>query len=477
MADRFHAFVDGAPLQADLDTASIRNPADGEVVAEVDVCGVPEVEAAVASARRAHRALQAMPAYERAAGLRRVADLVDERKEELALDITRSMGKPIKFARGEVGRALVTLRLSAEEATRIGGEVMPLDIEPRGVGYTCMIERFANGPVAAITPFNFPLNLAMHKVAPALAAGTSVVLKPPPQSPVLGLKLAEIVHQAGFPAGTLNALHATNEASERLATHPKIRHMSFTGSAKVGWYLKSACKTQKVTLELGGNAAAVVHEDADLEWALDRCVLGSVVASGQVCIKVQRVLVHAGIYDEFLERFVIATEGAAGPDPMDPASLFGPMVDEGNARRVMSWVREAVDAGATLHCGGRREGAVVYPTVLTNVARGQRCRDEEVFGPVTVLEPYVDFDEALRGVNDSPFGLQAGVFTKDVDRAFRAFRELEVGGVIVNDFPTFRIDNFPYGGVKASGFGREGVRAAIEDYTEPRVMVLRHGGA
>lgn len=473
MAETYHAFIDGARHEAERERHEVANPWDDEVVAAVDVSTAEDLEAAVASAVRAYPLLGAMPAHEKSSKLLAVAAQLAARKEELAADITRTMGKPTRFAQGEVGRAVTTFTLAAEEAKRFGGETLPLDITPQGEGYRCMVERFPNGPVAGIAPFNFPLNLVAHKVAPALAVGSSVVLKPPPQSPVLALKLADIVHEAGFPPGSLNVLHLAVPEAERLATHPRIRHMTFTGSPGVGWHLKGACRTQKVTLEMGGNAAAVVHEDADLDWALERCVIGSFAASGQVCIKVQRILVHAPIFEDFVEDFVVRAEGLPGPDPRDPASVFGPMIDRANADRVMGWIREAVAGGATLRCGGRRDGNVVFPTVLTNVSRGQKCRDDEVFGPVTVLEPYVDFDDALDAVNDSIFGLQAGVFTKDLSRAFAAYERLEVGGVIVNDYPTFRIDNFPYGGVKASGFGREGVRYAMEDMSEPRVMVVR----
>ena len=473
---RSRNIVAGRPVEAAREQVEVRDPWTGEVAARVDVATREDLEAALEAAVRVQPELAAMPAYERAAALHQVAATMKLRADELAWDITRTMGKPIKFARGEVARAAITFTLAAEEATRFGGEIMPLDIAPAGKGYKCLIERFPQGPVAAITPFNFPLNLAAHKVAPALAVGCPVILKPPPQSPTLGLKMAALIAEAGFPAGAISCLNLPNPLAATLSTHPWIRHTSFTGSSRVGWQIRSQCTTQRVTLELGGNAAAVVHEDADVEWALERCAVGSFAASGQVCIKVQRVLVHAPIYEDFLEAFVTRAEGTPGPDPTDETSIFGPMVDAGNAERVMAWLHEARDLGATLRCGGRREGNVVYPTVLTGGTRGMKVCEEEIFGPVTLVEPYGDFEEALMKVNDSPFGLQAGVFTRDLDRAFAAFRQLEVGGVIINDYPTFRTDNFPYGGVKASGVGREGVRFAMESFSEPRAMVVRLGG-
>jgi acyl-CoA reductase-like NAD-dependent aldehyde dehydrogenase len=460
-------------ILADRERRKVVDPWTGETVCEVDLATSRDLDRALARAHQVQPELRAMPRHARAAALLNIAALLRNDTERLAWDITRSMGKPIRFARGEVARAVITFTLAAEECKRFGGEVIPLDISPAGEGTKCLVERFPQGPVAAITPFNFPLNLAAHKVAPALAVGCPVILKPPPQAPTLGMELAKFAAEAGFPPGSLSALNLPVTESQRLATHPLIRHTSFTGSSAVGWKIRGACVTQRVTLEMGGNAAAVVHSDADLDWAVERCALGSFAASGQVCIKVQRILVHAAIFEDFLGRFVNAAEGTPGPDPTDPRSTFGPMIDSTNAGRVMDWLDQARKQGARLRCGGEREGNVIYPTVLTGVSPGTKVRDEEVFGPVTVVEPYAEFEEALAQVNDSVYGLQAGIFTQDVDRAFKAHRELEVGGVVVNDYPTFRVDNFPYGGVKSSGVGREGVRSAMEAFSEPRVLVIR----
>ncbi len=473
MVDRFRNYVDGRTLEVDTRTDTLASPWDGSEVAVVDQARPEDLEAALRAATRVAGSLARMPRHARAAALRRMAEAIRTQKERISGWIVDATGKPIRFARVEVDRAVTTFMLASEEATRPASELLPGDAVPGGDGYRLLVERFPTGPLAAIGPFNFPLNLLAHKVAPALAVGAPVIAKPPPQCPMPGLLLGELATAAGFPAGALSVLHAGPEISEALAKDGRIRHVSFTGSARVGWHLKTACPTQKVTLELGGNAAAVVHRDADLEWAIERCVLGSFGSAGQVCIRVQRIFVHVDVYREFLDTFLLKTASLPGPDPRDPKSVYGPLIDRRNAERVMDWVRRAVEAGATLRCGGRREGAVVSPTVLTGVPAGQPCRDDEIFGPVTVIEPYVEWEEVLERVNDSVFGLQAGVFTRDLDRAFQAFEALEVGGVIVNDYPTFRLDHFPYGGVKASGIGREGVRYAMADLTEPRVMAIR----
>jgi acyl-CoA reductase-like NAD-dependent aldehyde dehydrogenase len=340
-------------------------------------------------------------------------------------------------------------------------------------GYTCIWRRFPIGPIAAIAPFNFPLNLVAHKLAPAIAVGCPVVLKPPMQAPVTALKLAEICFEAGWPRAALSVVHAQPEVAERMATDERIRLLSFTGSAKVGWHLKAVAGRKRVVLELGGNAAAVVHEDAELEWAAERCAIGAFASAGQVCIKVQRLLVHRPVLDRFLERFLATTDALAIGDPLDEKTVIGAMIDTKEADRVMSWIDEATSAGATLLAGGGRNGNVIAPTVLQATTREMKVEREEVFGPVVTVTPYDDFGDALAAVNATEYGLQAGVFTHDVRRIWQAYRELEVGGVIANDYPTLRVDNFPYGGVKASGLGREGPAFAAEDMTEIRTLVLR----
>jgi acyl-CoA reductase-like NAD-dependent aldehyde dehydrogenase len=329
------------------------------------------------------------------------------------------------------------------------------------------------GPVAAISPFNFPLNLIAHKLAPAVAVGTSVVLKPPPQCPLTGHVLADIMVEAGLPPEALSVLHCPPDVAQRMVEDERMKVLSFTGSDVVGWRLKALAGKKQVLLELGGNAPCVVDEGVDIESVLAPIVAGAWANAGQVCIKVQRIYVHRTMYPDFLRQFVAATKAVACGDPMDEATVVGPLIEPQHVARVLSWIREAADGGAKLHCGGEARGPVVLPTVLTDVTEEMRvCRDE-VFGPVTVVEPFDHFDAAIAACNRSRFGLQAGVFTRDIGRAMRAYRELEYGGVIINDVPTFRVDNFPYGGSKDSGFGREGVRSAMEELTEPKVLVLR----
>jgi glyceraldehyde-3-phosphate dehydrogenase (NADP+) len=367
----------------------------------------------------------------------------------------------------------MTFSLAADEARRFGGEVVPLDVDPRAAGMTGLVHRFPVGPISAITPFNFPLNLLAHKVAPAIAVGSALVVKPPPQCPQMAFRLAGILSEAGLPPGACNVLHLPIPLAERLATDPRFAMLTFTGSPNVGWHLKQVAGKKKVCLELGGNAAAVVHEDVpDLDWVAGRLALGAFAYAGQVCIKVQRLLVHRPIYRQFAERFVAASAALTCGDPMDPATVVGPMIDRAARERVEAWTAEAVAAGAEVLLAGRRDGNILTPAVLARVPLDARISCQEVFGPVAVVEPYDDWAEALGQVNDSAFGLQAGVFTRDVNRIFSAFQTLEVGGVIANDFPTLRVDNYPYGGVKDSGFGREGVRYAMEEMTEPRMLVL-----
>src|SRR6266404_3224811 len=431
-----------------------------------------DAEAAIRAAVRAFETTRRMGGYERQRVLRAISSGIEKQSDELARMVALEAGKPIKTARVEVDRAIFTFSVAAEEAVRVGGEYLPLDWQASTAGRWGIVRRFPLGPIAAITPFNFPLNLVAHKVAPAIASGCSIVLKPAPQTPLTALLLAEVVHEAGLPAGGLNVIPTTNEDAALIVSDDRLKMLSFTGSSAVGWKLKATAGKKKVTLELGGNAAAIIHNDADLDFAAERCAVAGFSYSGQSCISVQRILVHKSVFDPFLQRFVERAKRLNSGDPLDESTDIGPLIRESDAERAVKWVQEAVAAGAKLIIGGGRKGSVVEPTILTNTRADMKVNCEEVFAPVKTVEPYDDFGDALARVNRSPYGLQAGLFTNDARLIFRAYDELEVGGLIVGDVPTFRIDHMPYGGVKDSGLGREGLRYAIEEMTEPKLLAM-----
>jgi len=435
-----------------------------------------DLDRAIGAAQRAFQAMRSMPRHARRDLLDRIAMALTRDRQALATELATSAGKPISQALGEIDRGIMTFSLAADEARRFGGEVIPLDIDARANAMTGLVHRFPVGPISAITPFNFPLNLLAHKVAPAIAVGSALVVKPPPQCPQIAFRLGAILKECGVPDGAYNVLHLPIPVAERLAADPRFNMLTFTGSPTVGWHLKSVAGKKKVCLELGGNAAAVVHEDVpDLGAVARRLAIGAFAYAGQVCIKVQRILIHQPVYQRFVDQFVAASAALACGDPLDPKTVVGPMIDAGAADRVQRWTAEAVAAGAEVLLAGRRTGNVLTPAVLARVPADAKVSCMEVFGPVTIVEPYRDWAEALIRVNDSTFGLQAGVFTQDIGRIFSAFQGLEVGGVVANDFPTMRVDNYPYGGVKDSGFGREGVRYAVEEMSEPRMLVLNLG--
>jgi len=385
-------------------------------------------------------------------------------------------GKPIKAARVEVERAAFTFAVAAEEAVRIGGEYLPLDWQASTAGRWGIVRRFAIGPIAAITPFNFPINLVAHKLAPAMAAGCTILLKPAPQTPLTALRLAQIIEEAGWPAGALNVLPLSNEDAAPLVSDDRIKLLSFTGSTTVGWQLKAQAGKKRVVLELGGNAAVIVCADAKMDQAIERCAIGGFTYAGQTCISVQRVFVEDQAFEKFLPAFVARVQRLKAGPVLDDATDLGPLINEEAARRNVEWIAEAVQGGAKLLCGGTRDGAMVSPAVLTGTSPAMRVNCKEIFGPVVTVEKFSNFDAALAEVNHSDFGLQAGIFTRDFLRIIKAFETLEVGGVIVGDVPTFRIDHMPYGGVKDSGLGREGLRYAIEEMTEPRLLAINPAG-
>ena len=463
--------VHGQWKQGDT-TARVVNPFNGQVIADVVQATESDAEQAIASTSGATATMGELPAYARYNILQQVAALIYRRRDEFASTITAEAGKPIADAKREVSRAVQTFTVAAEEARRIPGEVVPLDWTPNTDSHLGILRRFPIGPILGITPFNFPLNLVAHKVAPALAAGNPILIKPAPQTPLTALLLGEVALEAGLPPGGLNVVPCDNALAERFAVDQRFKLLSFTGSAPVGWMLKAKCGKKKVTLELGGNAGVVIEPDADLDLAAQRCATGGFGYAGQTCISVQRVFVHQSIADLFTTKLLMQVARLKAGDPTDEATVVGPLIDQAAAQRVESWIGEAVAEGARVLLGGKRMGSVVEATVLSNVKPEMKVSCREVFGPVVTVTPYRQLSEAIAALNQSDFGLQAGVFTQDINKIFHAFRHLEVGAVLANEIPTFRADHMPYGGVKDSGLGREGIRAAIEDMTEPRLLVL-----
>lgn len=464
-------FIDGHWIDEGA-TSEIKSPFDGAVVGVVTLAGPRQIEAAIAASVRAFEITRKLPVFKRQEILRAVSAKIQQKREQFARIIALEAGKPIKTARAEVDRAVFTFSVAAEEAARIGGEYLPLDLQEFTTGRWAMVRRYPVGPIAAITPFNFPVNLVAHKLAPAMAAGCTVVLKPAPQTPLTAFLLAESIHEAGWPTGALNVIPTTNEDAALIVADDRLKMLSFTGSSAVGWKLKGAAGKKKVVLELGGNAAVAIHSDADLEFAAERCAVAGFSYAGQSCISVQRILVHKPVFDSFLQKFIERTKKLKTGDPLDESTDIGPLIRPSDAERAESWVKEAVSAGAKLLLGGGRKGSVLDPTILTNTRPDMKVNCQEVFAPVKTVEAYEDFTDALKHINASPYGLQAGLFTNDARLIFRAYDELEVGGLIVGDVPTFRIDHMPYGGVKDSGLGREGLKYAIEEMTEPRLLAM-----
>ena len=472
--DTYPLYLANAAKQPNADL-EVTDKYSGEVAFRVALADAATIDAGIAAAAEAAEPMAHMPSYERQDVLNHCVTRFKERFDELAFALCVEAGKPIKDAEGEVTRLIDTFRIAAEESVRMTGEVQPLDISPRAKGYQGIWKRVPIGPCSFISPFNFPLNLAAHKIAPALAVGCPFVIKPASRTPLGTIIIGEILAETDLPKGAFSVLPASRDGADLFTTDERLKLLSFTGSPGVGWDLKAKAGKKKVVLELGGNAAVIVDHDADLDDAVERIVFGAFYQSGQSCIGVQRIIAHARVYDELRDRLVAKTRALVAGNPRDRDTFIGPMISEGEARRLHNWITQAVEAGATLLCGGERDGAMLQATLLEDVDSKSAVYTEEAFGPVAILSKFTRFEDALDEVNDSKFGLQAGIFTRDLFRMFDAWDKLDVGGVVINDVPSYRVDNMPYGGVKDSGLGREGVRFAMEDMTEIRNLVIRRG--
>jgi acyl-CoA reductase-like NAD-dependent aldehyde dehydrogenase len=459
--------------QAPNTSLEVTDKYTGQVVTRVALADPSAIDQGIAACVEAAKPLAKMPAYERQAVLNHCVQRFTERFEELAMSLCIEAGKPIRDSRGEVSRLIDTFRIAAEESVRMRGEVMNLEISPRARGYRGMWKRVPIGPCSFISPFNFPLNLAAHKVAPAIAVGCPFVLKPASRTPIGALIIGEVLSETDLPKGAFSILPCSRDGADLFTTDERLKLLSFTGSPGVGWNLKAKSGKKKVVLELGGNAACIVDQDADLDDAVQRLVFGAFYQSGQSCIGVQRIIAHDSIYVELRDRLVTATKQLVSGNPKDETTFIGPMISEKEAQRLDDWILSAREAGGKVLCGGNRDGAMLDATLLENVSKDQAICTHEAFGPVAVLSRFSKFEDALAEVNDSTFGLQAGIFTRDLYKMQQAWDTLEVGGVVIGDVPSWRVDNMPYGGVKDSGLGREGVVFAMEDMTEIRNLVIR----
>ena len=467
-------FVGGALSEGSRSTP-VRAPFDDAVIADVQRADAAILERALAIGVAAEPVMAQLPTHERRTILRRIAEGIRTRGDQLAHTIVLEAGKPLKYARSEVERGAQTFDFAADCAWRLGDEAIPLDAVPPGLGRYGIVRRFPVGLCAAVSPFNFPLNLVAHKLAPAFAAGCPVVLKPASQTPLTALLLARICQEAGLPDGGLSVLPCDRTSADLLVTDPRPKVLSFTGSADVGWDLKARAGRKRVVLELGGNAAVVVHDDADVDWAVRRITTGAFAYAGQICISVQRIYIHQAIFDDVQERLVAAAAAVPSGDPMIEATECGPLIDDTSVARCGQWIAEAKTAGARVLCGGRTEKRVFAPTLIEGATLPHRVVRDEAFAPVACLFSFTSLDDAITAVNDSSFGLQAGIFTDSLNCVWRFYEGAQVGGVIHNDAPIFRVDHMPYGGVKDSGFGREGLPSSLHDYTEPRLLALRPG--
>ena len=464
-------FVGGSWEQSD-DPLEITNPFDGSTVGRTFNASAEQLDRAIDAATSAFRTMRRMPAFERASILNAAANRLRSERDAVARLIALEAGKPLREALVETDRGVFTLETAAEEAKRIEGSLIPLDLLPSSKGRFGVVRRFPIGPIAGISPFNFPLNLALHKVAPAIASGNPIVLKPPSRDPLTMLKVAEMFQEAGLPEGGLSVLPMNRSVGDALVADPRFRLLSFTGSPDVGWDMKRRAGMKPVVLELGGNAGVIIDRDADLDFAVSRVKFGAFAYAGQVCISVQRVFILDAVYEEFRNALIEQSQRVVAGDPLDPNTELGPMIDDHAATRAEQWISDAVTDGARVLCGGTADGRFFPPTVVENASPRSFICSREAFAPLVTLHRVSSFGEAIQQVNASEYGLQAGVFTNTLEHAMTAFEEIEAGGVIINDVPTYRIDHMPYGGVKSSGLGREGLRYAIEDMTEPRLMVF-----
>lgn len=469
---RDYRFYCAGGWRSSANTLEVRNPYDDTLVGTTSFATSQDLDDAITAAEDAFEIMRFMPAFERVAALTKLASLMREREEEIALLIARESGKPLRDAAVEAARGTFTVDIAAEEARRMNGEMIPLDLMASSKGRFGITRKVPIGPISAISPFNFPLNLALHKVAPAIASGNPIVLKPPTRDPLTMLTIAEMIDDIGLPAGAVSIMPMDRTIGDRLVTDERFKLLSFTGSPDVGWDMKNRAGKKKVVLELGGNAGVIVDKDADLNVAVNRVRTGAYAYAGQVCISVQRVYVHRDIFDHFCEALVAAVQTIMVGDPTDPDTELGPMIDEKASGRIDEWVQSAVGDGAKVLTGGHADGRFYEPTVIVGSTRDAFICSREAFAPIVNVFPFDDFNTALEQINDSVFGLQAGVFTSNLEHALLAFDRLEVGGVIINDIPTYRIDHMPYGGVKDSGLSREGLKYAIEDMTETRLMVF-----
>jgi acyl-CoA reductase-like NAD-dependent aldehyde dehydrogenase len=472
LKDVYPLYLNNKAEQPNTDLA-VTDKYTGEIAFRVAQADAATIDAGIAGAVRAAQPMAKMAAYERQDVLMHCVGRFKERFDELAYALCVEAGKPIKDSEGEVGRLIDTFRIAAEESVRITGEVQPLDISARAKGYQGIWKRVPIGPCSFISPFNFPLNLAAHKIAPALAVGCPFVMKPASRTPLGAIIMGEILAETNLPEGAFSILPAHREGADMFTEDDRLKLLSFTGSPGVGWDLKAKAGKKKVVLELGGNAAVVIDHDADLDDALERVIFGAFYQSGQSCIGVQRIIIHEDVYDRFRDMLVAKSKTLIAGNPHDRATFIGPMIDVKEASRLDGWIQEAVAGGATLLCGGNREGAMLEATLLEGVNREAKAYREEAFGPLAILSKFSDFNAALDEVNDSKFGLQAGIFTRDLFKSLNAWDRLDVGGVVINDVPSYRVDNMPYGGVKDSGLGREGIRFAMEDMSEIRNLVIR----